>query len=1509
MKLIHLLTTALLAGVIAAAPAQAADSPTYTQPGHSQAEVAEHYTSAQAAGSTYIDGNSASYYEEPASVTAPYAAGTLSPDTLKAMEGMSNFYRWLTGVNDLTVNESNDVLMQAQAFDRNFQFAHIISNSSKPADMDDALWAAGVNCTHNILAWGSTPAGAVTNWMNEGYMDRVGWDTVGHRNTILEPGRRNLIYGYSGSIAIGKMGASGNEFANAFAAFPAPGAMPSDLIKSSRASWTIVLNPNYVSAKNAANVKVRVENLTSGKTYICTTSNDMVQIESWLLNFEQPMDSPTGTYTDSYKVTATGLTDAATGGEATVTYTVNFFDLKTIDSVSVPTGNYLYTGSEIRPEPTVRSGADTLTAGTDYTVSYYNNVEMGTGIVEVRGIGKYCGARRQSFLIEENRKDMSQCDIHLSSTWDVYSGEPIEPAVTVNCFGETLTEGTDYEVSYRNNIEVGTATVTVTGIGEYSGSAEVTFEIDKDMQHITRTISSTSVEIGGTATIRATAMEGAKITFRSTNEEILTVDEDGTVHGVAEGTAEIRMTAAATEHYKSVLVRMPFTVSADVHTMEEVDVTYANGSDNVATVKRRCSVCGKEETASFTTLTRINYVYYWEDVYGYGDIKSEQNEGASYEIQFGAGRPADAEDKTILLTTSDPEIMAIDGMNIEFVGTGDVTLTISAKYNPSVKLIKKFQVSHVLGENKVVKEATCSEKGRKEATCSVCGETVAEEIPVDPENHAGGTYLSGKKDATCGADGYTGDVCCKGCDVVLEAGSVVPATGKHAFDDGKVTAEATCSREGEKTYTCKVCGHSYTEPIPANDRHDWGDVSYEWAEDNSEVTATRICKYNSSHVESETVPATDEVTMEATETEAGERVWTSEAFANDAFNAQTKSEAIPPFGFEVTYEWTETGDDYVVSGSDYEFTIPRLEVTGTAVPYDTEAETIVETVPAEFALTVEPGCIASGSGDWTSEAFANAPFAVQTLSVEVDALGHAYEEAVTEPTCTEQGYTTHTCARCGDSFADSYTEANGHSWNAGKVMRKATCTGTGLRKFTCAECGTTRTEEIPALGHAYEEAVTEPTCTEQGYTTHTCKRCGDSFVDSYTEATGHSWDEGKVTQEPTAEEEGVRTYTCRDCGGIRTESIPRLRSIANASVLGCSLSYGYSGRAYAPKMTVKLGGVTLTEGVDYTIEYADNVDPGTATITVTGIGKYTGTKKKQFEIVDCVSSLVSGRTYQLIPKNNSSTAVCSFGGRMVNNTKVYITDRSGSEAMRFKAIRNADGTWKFINEKCELALAVQQNSSALGAGIVLYDQTTRKAQNWKLVKKSDNSYAIINSVTGYSIAMSDASAVKGTTLSMAETASNGLQRFYMAEADPVDASHDGTYAILASKNKKFGLNVADSSKNDGANVNLYSYSNTGAKRFRAVYSGGGYYRLVNVNSGLVVSVKGNTKANGANVIQSRWAGQSGQRWRFVENADGTVTFRNALGTVLHLNGNKTANGTNVIAKTGAATTAQRWYLR
>ncbi len=153
---------------------------------------------------------------------------------------------------------------------------------------------------------------------------------------------------------------------------------------------------------------------------------------------------------------------------------------------------------------------------------------------------------------------------------------------------------------------------------------------------------------------------------------------------------------------------------------------------------------------------------------------------------------------------------------------------------------------------------------------------------------------------------------------------------------------------------------------------------------------------------------------------------------------------------------------------------------------------------------------------------------------------HSYKDVVTAPTCTEKGYTTHTCA-CGDSYVDTYVDALGHAWDNGKVTKEPTETETGVKTFTCTRCGETKTETIPKLTHEhnYNAVVTAPTCTEKGYTTHTCA-CGDSYVDSYVLPLGHDWGSGKVTKEPTATENGIKTYICARCGETKTETIPKL---------------------------------------------------------------------------------------------------------------------------------------------------------------------------------------------------------------------------------------------------------------------------------------------------------------------------------------------------------------------------------
>ncbi len=110
-------------------------------------------------------------------------------------------------------------------------------------------------------------------------------------------------------------------------------------------------------------------------------------------------------------------------------------------------------------------------------------------------------------------------------------------------------------------------------------------------------------------------------------------------------------------------------------------------------------------------------------------------------------------------------------------------------------------------------------------------------------------------------------------------------------------------------------------------------------------------------------------------------------------------------------------------------------------------------------------------------------YAVYLLSAE-----HAYESVVTKPTCTESGYTTHTCTICGDSYVDGETEETGHSYEYA-VTREPSAHEEGVLTGTCEACGGETTVVLPKLDDvAYDYAVTkEPTRTETGTAIYTWK--------------------------------------------------------------------------------------------------------------------------------------------------------------------------------------------------------------------------------------------------------------------------------------------------------------------------------------------------------------------------------------------------------------------------------------
>lgn len=162
-----------------------------------------------------------------------------------------------------------------------------------------------------------------------------------------------------------------------------------------------------------------------------------------------------------------------------------FVELKAED-VTLDETEFTYTGSDIRPNVTVRVDETLLTLDKEYTLDYADNVEVGTGTVTVSGIATagYTGTVQVPFTIlpaqeEPPVVELIGTHVTMNGTSFPYTGSPIEPEITVTVDGQVLTRDEDYTLEFRNNTEPGTATATIQGIGGYTGEVTVEFTIIK----------------------------------------------------------------------------------------------------------------------------------------------------------------------------------------------------------------------------------------------------------------------------------------------------------------------------------------------------------------------------------------------------------------------------------------------------------------------------------------------------------------------------------------------------------------------------------------------------------------------------------------------------------------------------------------------------------------------------------------------------------------------------------------------------------------------------------------------------------------------------------------------------------------------------------------------------------------------------------------------------------------------------------------------------------------------
>ena len=521
-------------------------------------------------------------------------------------------------------------------------------------------------------------------------------------------------------------------------------------------------------------------------------------------------------------------------------------------------------------------------------------------------------------------------------------------------------------------------------------------------------------------------------------------------------------------------------------------------------------------------------------------------------------------------------------------------------------------LGHSWDNGKVTKAATCTAAGTKTYTCTRCKKTRTETIAATGHKEVKDAAVA----ATCETAGKTEGSHCSICNTVIKAQTTVAALG-HSWDGGKVTKAATCTAAGTKTYTCTRCKKTRTETIAATGHKEVKDAAVAATCETAGKTEGSHCSVCNTVLKAQTTVAalghnwdSGKITKAATCTAAGTKTYTCTRCK------KTRTETIAATGHK------EVKDAAVAATCE---TTGKTEgshcsVCGTVL----KAQTTVAALGHSWdngKVTKAATCTAAGTKTYTCTR------CKKTRTETIAATGHKeVKDAAVAATCETAGKTEGShCSVCNTVLkAQTTTAALGHSWDNGKVTKAATCTATGTKTYTCTRCKKTRTETIAATGHkAVKDAAVAATCETTGKTEGShCSVCGTVLKAQTTVAAlGHDYGEWKTIKAATYTEPGQAERVCRrNASHKEYRQLPILEK-AKIDLSACSIqlseqTYVYDGTEKTPTVTITYNEKTLTEGKDYQVYFADNVNPGTAKITV--IAKtdsdYTGTATITFEI-------------------------------------------------------------------------------------------------------------------------------------------------------------------------------------------------------------------------------------------------------------------------------------------------------
>lgn len=478
------------------------------------------------------------------------------------------------------------------------------------------------------------------------------------------------------------------------------------------------------------------------------------------------------------------------------------------------------------------------------------------------------------------------------------------------------------------------------------------------------------------------------------------------------------------------------------------------------------------------------------------------------------------------------------------------------------------------------KEATCTTAGYAKTYCSVCEEVFnSVEIPVKAHEYKAGDEVA----PTCTTSGYT-PYKCENCTSTYNMyDENQPATGHVKWNETS-RKNATCTADGSVEYKCEKCTATKTEVLPKTG-HNYVEDTTKATEATCTALATKTykCSCGASYVKHEgtlaahkfdtlvkTVPATNEsLGYEERKCVCGlTEITILEATGTHVFDEKIENECIAP-------TCTENGTDvykckaHTDCGVKSSVLVPRLGHSVTAVynaptcTADGSSEAYCVTCKNTVATTEIPSighlygegkvtpatCKETGKIEYTCTR-TDCTDKNKTVVIPVNEKAHQYATVVTRATCYAEGSVITKCSVCDKEITNEKLAKIEHTWNTGVENPKATCTTGGTMTYTCKvdKCSATKTEDVDALGHNWDEWVkVDATNDKDGSWTRTCKNDANHTETVIIPKGNHQWDDGTVTKEASCTETGTKVYKCKThtgdaaCGVTITVTLDKLQ--------------------------------------------------------------------------------------------------------------------------------------------------------------------------------------------------------------------------------------------------------------------------------------------------------------------------------------------------------------------------------